>query len=325
MSQSFRILYVYIALSFIYLGFFSTEAFSQFSRTSYPYFTQHFIHAFSINPAFVGDPNQPSIGAAYRGAPRRNVTTGNSGFVYVKGMVPALNDGGIGLTFSYNNDEFRETYDRQMHLGLTAAYTFNLADLIELKGGVAVGLLRSNSNNFFGRSPGLANNERKQKLNVDIGIMIDIPYAKIGVAMHHNNQPEFDFYQNISPTRFQNELFFTIDGDIPIQDIISIKPSIIAQMESRDMLTQYTLMGEYDDMVFAGVSFSKEIEFNRNQVTIGGLPVSRLEDYHPLRLTLGGKVAKFLVAGTYGFPNQEGRNALFEISLGYFLNDEDDY
>lgn len=321
MSQSFKVLYVYIAISFIYLAFFSTEALSQFSRTSYPYFTQHFIHPFTVNPAYVGDASQPSVGVAYRAAPRLRVPSGNSGFVYAKGIVPALNDGGIGVTFSFNNDEFQETYDRQAHLGLTAAYTFNLADLIELKGGVSAGFLRSNSNNFFGANPGLPNNERKQKLNVDIGVLIDIPYTKIGVAMHHNNQPEFKFYQNTT-TRFQNELFVTIDGDIPIQDIVSIKPSIIAQMEREDMLAQFTLMGEYDDMVFAAVSFSKELDFNSDRNISG---ISSIDEYHPLRLTLGGKVARFLVAGTYGFSDQDGRNGLFEISLGYFLDDEDDY
>lgn len=322
MSHFLRVLYVYITISFIYAGFFSTEASAQFTRTSYPFFTQHFIHPFSVNPAFVGDASHPSVGLAFRTAPRYRITNGTSGFVYAKGVVPALNDGGIGVTFSYNNDEFLETYDRQMHLGLTAAYTFNLADLIELKGGISVGMLRSNSNNFFGQNPGLPNNERKQKLNVDIGVMIDIPYVKIGIAMHHNNQPKFDFYQFAPSINYQNELFFTVDGNIPIQEIFKIKPSIIAQMEREDMLTQFTLMGEYDDMVFLGISYAKELDFNSDRNVSGFVGI---DEYHPLRFTLGGKVARFMLAGTYGLADVDNRNALFEFSLGYFLNDEDDY
>jgi len=241
--------------------------------------------------------------------------------------VPALNDGGIGIMFSNNSDTYtrnaEEYYDRQYYLGLSSAYTFNLADLIELKGGVTVGYLRSS--NYYGVDP--ITNEQKQKVNIDIGIMIDIPYAKIGVARHHNKELRFDFFNNSSlAILYRNEIFITIDGDIPIQDIIKLKPSIIAQMERQDMLTQYSLMGEYNNMVFAGVSFSKEIEFNRgNQITPGGVPVSRLQEYHPLRFTLGGKVSRFLAAATYGISNQENRNALFEISLGYFLDDEGDY
>jgi len=321
MSHLHRGLYVFAVLSCIYSIFFSTEAVAQFSRTSYPYLTQHFIHPFSVNPAFVGDHSQPSVGVAFRSAPRLRVTNSNSGFAYVKGLVPSLNDGGIGVTFSYNNDEFQELYDRQMHLGLTAAYTFNLADLVELKGGISAGFLRSNSNNN-GLNPGLQNNEKRQKLNVDIGVMIDIPFVKIGVAMHHNNQPEFKFYSNASAVRYRNELFVTIDGDIPIQNIFSIKPSIIAQMENQDMLTQFTLMGEYDDLVFLALSYSQELDFNKDNNTTG---FSAIDEFHPIRLTVGGKYARFLVAGTYGIPNAENRSALFEFSLGYFLNEVDDY
>lgn len=314
-------LYVFAVLSCIYTLFFSTEATAQFSRTSYPYLTQHFIHPFSVNPAFVGDHSQPSAGVAFRSAPRFRVTNGTSGFAYVKGLVPSLNDGGIGLTFSYNNDEFQELYDRQMHLGLTAAYTFNLADLVELKGGISAGFLRSNSTNN-GSNPGSQTNEKRQKLNIDIGVMIDIPYVKIGVAMHHNNTPEFKFYSIANAVRYQNELFITFDGDIPIQDIFSIKPSIIAQKAGEDMLTQFTLMGEYDDMVFLAASYSKELDFNQDRNTTG---FSSIDEYHPIRLTVGGKVARFLIAGTYGIPDAENRKALFEFSLGYFLNDVDDY
>lgn len=318
MSQTLKVLYVYIAISCVYAGFFSTDAFAQFTRTSYPFFTQHFIHPFSVNPAFVGDESNPSVGLAFKTSPRYRVTNGTSGFVYAKGKVQALNDGGIGVTFSYNNDEFLETYDRQMHLGLTAAYTFNLADLIELKGGISLGMLRSKSNNFFGANPGLPNNERKQKLNVDIGVMIDIPYVKIGIAMHHNNQPKFDFYQFAPAINYQNEFFITFDGDIPVQDIFKIKPSIIAQMEREDMLTQFTLMGEYDELIFLGVSYAKELDFNSKRNTTGFVGI---DEYHPLRFTLGGKVAGFMLAGTYGLTDRDNGKALFEFSLGYFIDD----
>jgi len=320
MSNFTKVVYVFIVLSFNYLAFFSTEASAQFTRTSYPYFTQHFLHPFTVNPAFVGDPSKPSVGLGFRSAPRYRNINSSSGFAYVRGAVPALNDGGIGVTFSFNNDEFLETYDRQMHLGLTAAYTFNLADLVELKGGISMGFLKSNSNNFFGMNPGLMNNERKQKLNVDIGVMIEIPYVKIGLAMHHNNQPKFDFYQFATPITYQNELFITIDGDIPIKDIISIKPSLIAQMEREDMLAQFTLMAEYDNMAFLAISYSKDLDFNSSRNTSG---FAAIDEYHPLRLTLGGKVARFMLAGTYGVPNVDNRNALFELSLGYFLDDEE--
>jgi len=322
MSSLLRVLYVFIALGFISQVIFSNKASAQFSRTSYPYLTQHFIHPFTVNPAFVGDPSQPSVGLGYRAAPRLRISNGNSGFAYVKGVVPALNDGGIGVTFSFNNDKFLEIYDRQMHLGLTAAYTFNLADLVELKGGVTAGLLRSDSNNFGGINPGVPNNERKQKLNIDIGVMIDIPYAKIGIARHHNNQPQFNFFASASPVTYGNELFFTIDGDIPIQDIIKIKPSIIAQMEREDMLTQFTLMGEYDDLAFLAISYSTELDFNSGRNITG---TSIIDEFHPLRFTIGGKFANILAAATYGLPNAENRNALFEFSLGYFLEDTDDY
>jgi len=334
MSYSLKVLYVSIIISFIYLGFFSTKVSAQFTRTSYPYFTQQFLHTFTINPAFVGDPDQPSVGLGYRAAPRFGSTPGRRGpidsrssFVYIKGVVPALNDGGVGLSFSSNSDTYtignieEEFYDRQFFLGLSAAYTFNLADLIDLKGGASVGYLRSKTNNYFNATSITPNNEQRQKLNIDIGIMIDIPFVRFGVAMHHNNQPEFDFYPGASKVRYQNEFFITIDGDIPIQDIVNIKPSIIAQMEQRDMLTQYTLMGEYNDMVFLGVSYSTALSFNRNINTTTGVMVRGAEQYHPLQFTLGGKVADFMFAGTYGLTSRQNTNALFEFSVGYFFSE----
>lgn len=307
---------------FLLLSITSKEVKAQFSGISYPYNTHYFFHKYPLNPAYIGEEGEANIGLGYKKANGYYQTAGNRAFAYVHGKSEAMQGGGFGVLFNYMDANDRGIEHTQMSLGATATYNQSLMDLVDVKIGVTTSLLGYKNNRVptSGQNP-QSTLERFAKINLDAGLLFALADFELGFAMHHNNEPEFQFYTS-DVNNFRREFYITAGYDWAINDEIGVEPHFILQSNTRDkdLLMQFTLMGKYEDTYFAGIGFITDVETNRN-------PLSNYltKEFHKLRLTGAAKFAEqFLVAASVDFATSEQYKMQFETSVGYYFN-RDDY
>jgi len=305
------------------------ETQAQFRAISYPFNTHYFLHKYPINPAYIGEEGEPNVGLAYKKANGFFETAGNRAFGYVHGKSEAMKGGGFGVLYNYMDANAQGIKHTQMSLGATATYNQNLMDLVDVKIGVTTSFLRYRNN----RQPNTggptnpqnpqATLERFAKINLDAGVLLALADFELGVAMHHNNQPQFEFYTTGGGLNsFNREIFITASYDFSINDDIGIAPHLIIQQNSheKDLLVQTTLLADYQDMIFGGFSYIVDFDTRQNPNTN-----YTTREFHKIRLTAAGKLAEqFLVAASLDFATQENYKMQFETSLAYYFN-RDDY
>jgi len=309
------------------LSIVSKEVQAQFSGISYPYNTHYFFHKYPLNPAYIGEEGEANIGLGYKKANGYYQTAGNRAFAYVHSKSEAMQGGGFGVLFNYMDANDRGVEHTQMSLGATATYNQNLMDLVDVKIGVTTSLLRYKNNRVpTTGSPTNPQNpqstlERFAKINLDAGLLFALADLELGFAMHHNNEPEFQFFTSGRKDRFRREYFITAGYDWAVTDEIGIEPHFILQSntQDKDLLMQFSLMGKYDDTYFAGLSFITDVDVNQNQHT-----QYLTKEFHKLRLTAAAKFAQqFLVAASVDLATNESYKMQFETSLGYYFNRND--
>jgi len=302
------------------------EVEAQFTGQSYPFNTHYFFHKYPVNPAYIGEEGEANFGLGYKKANGYLETAGNRAFAYVHGKSDAMKGGGFGFLFNYMDANGRGIEHTQMTLGGTATYNQSLMDLVDLKIGVTTSFLRYKNNQIpTVGSPTNPTNPTLQKfakINLDAGLLLALADLELGFAMHHNNEPKFQFYTNSRQNTFHREYFITADYDLEISDEFSIQPHLIVQSNTRDkdLLMQITVMGSYNDTYFAGIGYIKDFDVNP-------IPGTHYPDkeFHNLRLTAAAKFAEqFLVAASLDFATDERYKMQFETSIGYYFN-QDDY
>ncbi len=315
-------------ISFVVLILFniaSSKVQAQFTERSYPFNTHYFFHMYPINPAYIGVDGEANVGLAYKKANGFFQTAGNRAFAYVHGKSEALQGGGFGVLFNYMDANLQGIEHTQMSLGASATYNQNLMDLVDVKIGITTSFLRYTNNRVITTAPGSQSTiQRFAKLNLDAGLLLALADFELGFAMHHNNEPQFQFFTMGPQSQFNREFYITASYNWAINDDFSIEPQIIAQQNSRDqdLLFQATILAGFQDMVFAGFSLLGDFDTRRNQLS----PYTTRE-FHKIRLTAAGKFAEqFLIAASVDFPTIDNfnRNVQFEASLGYYFN-RDDY
>jgi len=287
---------------------------------SYPFNTHYYFHKYPINPAYIGEEGEANMGIGYKKANGFRQTAGNRAFAYVHGKSDAMKGGGFGVLFNYmdaNNPNYNYT---QMSLGATATYNQSLMDLVDVKIGVTTSFLRFKSGQIPTGTPTL---EKFAKLNLDAGVLFALADFELGVALHHNNEPQFQYSVRSSDIeRFRREIFITANYNWAISDEFSIKPDLMIQQNShrKNLLIQLSLLASYQDMFFAGFAYVDDFDANRN-------PLSNYTttEFHKFRVTGAAKLAgQFLIAASVDFATNDAYKMQFETSLGYYFT-RDDY
>jgi len=215
-----------------------------------------------------------------------------------------------------NNPNYKYT---QMSLGATATYNQTLMDLVDVKIGVTTSLLRFKSGQVPSGTPTL---EKFAKLNLDAGLLLSLADFELGFAMHHNNEPQFQFSTRSSDIeRFRREIFITASYNWAINDDFGLEPHFIIQQNTfrKNLLMQVSLLGNYQNMIYAGFAYVEDFDANRH-------PTSNYltTEFHKIRLTVAGKVAQqYLIAASIDLPTNDAYKIQFETSIGYFFNRND--
>jgi len=289
-------------------------------QLSYPFNTHYYFHKYPINPAYIGEEGEANIGLGYKKANGFSRVSGNRAFAYVHGKSDIMQGGGFGVLFNYmdaTNPNFKYS---QMSLGATATYNQTLMDLVDVKIGVTTSFIRFKSGRIPTGTPTL---EKFAKLNLDAGILFSLADLELGFALHHNNEPQFQFStRSTDIERFRREIYITASYDWAISEDFGIEPHLIVQQNTqrKDLLMQISLLANYQDMVYAGFAYIRDFDTNRH-------PTSSYTttEFHKIRLTAAGKLAEqFLIAASVDLATNERYKMQFETSLGYYFN-RDDY
>jgi len=309
---------------------------AQSSSISYPFNTHYFFHKYPINPAYIGEEGEANIGLGYKKASGYPETAGNRMFAYVHGKSEAMKGGGFGVLFNYMDADFRQIKHTQLSLGATATYNQTLMDLVDLKIGITSSFLRYRNDNVPVNA-GTTVNIPFAKFNLDAGVLLTLDDFELGVALHHNNQPNFQFFTSTTnpnpiqnpnssncsgPNCFYREFYITANYYLSINDEFGIEPHMIIQQNVRDkdLLGQISILADYQDMYFVGISYLQQFDAYRNR-----LSPTDFNEFHKLRLTGAAKFAEqFLLAASLDFATNERYKMQFETSIGYYFN-RDDY
>jgi len=320
MKHKYSITSLASLIVFILMAMVCTKVQAQFTGQSYPFNTHYFFHKYPVNPAYIGEEGEANFGLGYKKANGYFETAGNRAFAYVHGKSDAMKGGGFGVLFNYMDANDRGVEHTQM--------TQSLMDLVDVKIGVTTSLIRYRNNRApTGGSPTNPSNplptlEKFAKINLDAGLLLALDELELGFAMHHNNEPEFQFFTSGGgQNRFSREFYITASYNLDISEEFSVEPHLIVQSNTlhKDLLMQFTMLGNFDDSFFAGLGYVRDFDVNRNPNTN-----YLTKEFHKLRVTAAAKFAKqFLLAASLDFATSDPYKMQFETSIGYYFNQSD--
>jgi len=226
---------------------------------------------------------------------------------------------GLGFVFSLRTDTtYRGYLSAQYRFGGSYNFKYEFGENSILKVGFTGNLLHYENNT----DPTLFNNqgiiyrplnERILKASYDVGFLLNFPAARIAAAVNHVNQPSFKFWDPYVIYKFRQELFLTASADWKVGENITFTPGLMLQQEERSFLTQFDLIANYQDFVFAGFAFRRGTD---GDVTDS---LSRRNETHKLRLTLATRILeRYQVTGSVDLPSRSNYKRHFEISVAVF-------
>ncbi|MGB1241356.1 MAG: PorP/SprF family type IX secretion system membrane protein [Chitinophagales bacterium] len=302
------ILIATIILFFNYLN----EASAQTNGLRIDYFTDHHLNPIFYNPAFAGEENHPMIGLSGRTV-KNSLSEPYSFQGFIHGQIEAI-ESGIGFMVNYHSfgDDNKR---RQMKLGLLYSYTINAGDAGRFKFGLNSSLLHYNSDlipNNNGSVDVVKTNESFFKFNLDGSILYLNGNFYLGATVFHTNEPNFEFYNIGSISRFQKVAYLSMGTEIEINETIRLHPAVMANFSLNQIsvsgnnqgFIDLSLLARFHDRYLFGTSYKM------NQTP------------YKFAFTAGVKLAeKYQLAATYHLKQSSAylnRNRI-GVTLNYFL------
>lgn len=293
------------------------QAYCQFSETSYPFNTHYYFNQYLYNPAFAGDNLQPVAALSFKETtviPNQGISVDFHASTHLSQYLS-----GVGFVFSLRTDTtYRGYLSAQYRVGASYNFKYEFGEKSILKVGFTGNLLHYENNT----DPTLFNtqnvnysplNERLLKASYDVGFLLNFPAARIAASVNHVNQPSFRFWDPYVSYRFRQELFLTASADWNIGDNLTLTPGLMLQQEERSFLTQFDLIANYQDFVFAGFAFRNGTDGDVSDT------LNRRNDTHKLRLTLATRILeRYQITGSVDLPSNSVYKRHFEISIGIF-------
>lgn len=309
---------IFKTIVFSLLFFFCFEkVYAQTNTLRIDYFTDHYLNPIFYNPAFAGEENQATIGLSGRRI-KNNVSEPYSFQGVIHSQIEAINSG-VGFMVNYHSfgDDFKR---RQMKLGLLYSYTIHAGEQGRFKLGLNSSLLHYNSD-FVPSSSGnvdvVKTNENFFKFNLDGSVLYLNGNFYMGATIFHTNEPNFEFYNIGSISRFQQEAFLSMGTQIEITEIIHLQPSLMANFSLNQFSASFGNQGYFDFNILA--RFHDKYLFGTSY-KINQTP-------YKFAFTAGIKLAEqYQIAATYHLKqsaNYLNRNRI-GITLNYFLAKADE-
>jgi len=294
------------------------QAQCQFSDTSYPFNTQYYFNQYLYNPAFAGENSQPAAALSYKettARPRQGISVDFHTSAHLDKYLS-----GVGFVFSLRTDTtFRGYLSAQYRFGASYNFNYKFSENSILKVGLTGNLLHYENNTdptIFNNPSGIIYrrlNERLLKGSYDIGFLLKFPAARIAASLNHVNQANFMFWENFVTYRFRQEIFITASADWKFGENVTFTPGLMLQQEDRSFLSQFDLIVNYQDFVFAGFAFRNGSDGDFTDT------LNRRSDTHKLRLTLATRILeRYQITGSVDLPTQSNYRRQFEISLAIF-------
>lgn len=263
------------------------------------------------NPAYAGHYSQPTfytvaqLGKANSASPQLYNVAWQSG----------IDNIGFGIIANYSNID----PDNSARMALLAgqfSMEFDAFENLNARAGLGFGALHYKNdvvdplNPQANQGQQIENNESFAKYNADIGILIYNDNFRLGIAMIHNNQPEFNFFnanyvfQNWQGTLsavdrktiFRNRNYITLGFDVNTDSDLVFTPSILARVYALSYGTGANFAGRnnndddfrldanvtaaYREQLYLGVSYFQDVNYligvNAAYRTIGGFQISGL-------------------------------------------------
>jgi len=181
-----------------------------FGQSSYrnPYFTpfsQYYFQQSMINPAYVGNENQPQFWASYQSS-KEQFGTGKAFNALFQGRMynAPINYGFIFAYEDFNDDRDVTNFSRrgdirQMMAGLQGSFDFDVGENGIGRVGLTGALLYHNNDLLSASVPAGDQNLRKVFPSLDIGIIMIYGNFEMGMSVTNSNQPKFGL-PNVSTT-----------------------------------------------------------------------------------------------------------------------------
>lgn len=307
MNKTFTLIAT-IILFFTYLN----EASAQTTGLRIDHFTDYHLNPIFYNPAFAGEEDHPMIGLSGRTI-KNSLSEPYSFQGFIHGQIEAI-ESGIGFMVNYHS--FGDNNKRrQMKIGLLYSYTINAGEAGRFKLGLNSSLLHYNSDlipSSNGSVDVVKTNESFFKFNLDGSILYLNGDFYLGATVFHTNEPNFEFYNIGSISRFQKEAYISAGTKIEVSEIISLHPAIMANFSLNQVSTSFNNQGYIDLSLLARFHdrYLFATSYKMNQTP------------YKFAFTAGVKLAeKYQLAATYHLKQSSAylnRNRI-GVTLNYFL------
>lgn len=301
-----------------FLGLTLTPLFSQSQQL--PQFSQYMFNGLHINPGYAGYKNQGYVQSTFRnqwinlpGAPQTFSLTADF----------SANGGLMGFGVSLLNDQIGPT--RTTSALLTYAHRVRTGEDSYLSLGLSAGtnqyvLDGSNLLPVDPLDPDI--NFENQSLftpNMNTGLFFHSPYFYAGISAFNLIGRKALDREDIALSLHDIHYFFTVGAMLPINDVVSLKPSILVR-EVRGAPISYDLntMLLFFERLWLGASYRSNLRFGSEN------PEGNLNKRNALALIVEVFVTEDLRFG-YAYDQnlntlQNLRNDSHEFSIGYYIS-----
>ncbi len=309
---------IYQAFSCLMFLLIYQQAQCQFTSQAIPIHGQYMLHPYTWNPAYAGHWRSPDFGVTYKG-PFPDFGETRDMTIYMNGNFNQYKSG-IGLLFQ--DTRFKRLGINFIQYRIAGSYRFkaNFTENTRMLIGVNAGLVHYVNNtpppsSINGQPIPQLVNERHFYPTYDLGFLLEFKKAYLAGALHHMNEPSFQFWSPGPVYDFRQEVFIALGFDWTYQDQMTFTPEVMIQQEERRTLMQVSLTANYRDIVFMTFGTRNTLD----TLNYNGNDRARF-DTDNLLVTVGTTInQQYLAAFSYK-PKLNGiTTPHYEFSLGYSI------
>lgn len=328
-------LFYYLLVFFIFFTI-NAQLLAQ-DRARYPFFADYFQQQILYSPAFTGMPDQPLFMSAGRFENRFDEQKPLSLAGSVQGLIQSLGMG-VGITAQYHKFDDSFTYGSQrlstnkklLKLMVASSYPIRIGEFEGFRMGLSIGALHYKSDEVYVQGinpqPSQLYNERFFKLDMDLGLGLQLERFRLGVSLQHLNEPKFRFSNNSQEQRFARAAYFTTAYRLSVTDWLEIEPTAMLNLPAANSSVgignpPYVDLGvifRYPNLAYLAVHY----KINDDDAAVANQGFAMPQNLYPVSIGGGIRWSNLQFSGTYIMAT-EPKFSRFEVGLSLFLPQND--
>lgn len=324
-------LFYYFPVLFISLVI-NTQLLAQ-DRARYPFFADYFQQQILYSPAFTGMPDQPLFMLAGRFENRFDEQKPLSLAGSVQGLIRDLRMG-VGITAQYHKFDDTFTFGSQriatnkklLKLMVASSYPIRIGDFEGFRMGLNIGVLHYKSDEAYPQGinpqPSQLYNERFFKLDMDLGLGLQLERFRLGISLQHLSEPKFRFSNNSIEQRFARTAYFTTAYRLSVTNWLEVEPTAMLNLPAANSSVgignpPYVDLGvvfRYPNLAYLAVHY----KINDDNVALNNQGFAMPQNLYPVSIGGGIRWSNLQFSGTYIMAT-EPKFSRFEVGLSLFL------